>query len=86
MLLAASLVGLAGHACDLAVDYAKIREQFGKPIGTFQAIRHRCADMGVRQRLSWYQTSLACLKLEAGAPDAPLQIASAMLLAAVRPR
>jgi alkylation response protein AidB-like acyl-CoA dehydrogenase len=82
VLLAAALVGLAEHACDLAVEYAKVREQFGKPIGSFQAIKHRCADMAVRQRLAWYQTSLACLKLENGAPDAALHVASAKLLAA----
>ena len=82
VLLAANLVGLAGHACDLAVAYAREREQFGKPIGTFQAVKHRCADMGVRVRLAWYQTCLACLKVEAAAPDAPLQVASAKLVAA----
>jgi alkylation response protein AidB-like acyl-CoA dehydrogenase len=82
VLLAAALVGLAEQACDLAVDYAKVREQFGKPIGSFQAIKHRCADMAVRQRLAWYQTAMACLKLEAEAGDAALQVASAKLLAA----
>jgi alkylation response protein AidB-like acyl-CoA dehydrogenase len=82
VLLAAALSGLAEHACELAVNYAKVREQFGKPIGAFQAVKHRCADMAVRQRLAWYQTSLACLKLEAGAKDAALQVASAKLLAA----
>lgn len=82
VLLAAALVGLAEKACDLAVEYAKVREQFGKPIGGFQAVKHRCADMAVRQRLAWYQTSLACLKLEAGAQDVALQVASAKLLAA----
>lgn len=82
VLLAAALGGLASHACDLAVGYAKLRDQFGKPIGAFQAVKHRCADMAVRQRLAWYQTCLAALKLEAGAADAPLQVASARLLAA----
>ena len=82
LLLAARMVGLAGHACDLAVEYAKVREQFGQPIGSFQAVKHHCADMGVRTRLSWYQTNLACLKLQANAEDAPLQVASAKLLAA----
>jgi alkylation response protein AidB-like acyl-CoA dehydrogenase len=82
VLLAAALVGLAEQACELAVGYAKVREQFGKPIGSFQAIKQRCADMAVRQRLSWHQTSLAALKLAAGAEDAALQVASAKLLAA----
>jgi hypothetical protein len=82
VLLAARLGGLARHACDLAVEYAKVREQFGKPIGTFQAVKHRCADMAVRVRLSWYQISLASLKVQAGASDATLQVAAAKLVAA----
>ena len=43
--LAAEQVGGAGRCLDAAVEYAKIREQFGKPIGSFQAIKHLCADM-----------------------------------------
>lgn len=82
ILLAARLVGMAEQACDLAVEYAKVREQFGNAIGSFQAIKHRCADMGVRARLSWYQTNLASLKIETGAKDTLLQVASAKLLAA----
>jgi alkylation response protein AidB-like acyl-CoA dehydrogenase len=82
VLLASALDGLAEHACDLAVAYAKVREQFGKPIGAFQAIKHRCADMAVRQRLAWRQCCMAALTLQAGASDAPLQVASAKLLAA----
>ncbi|MFI4982942.1 MAG: acyl-CoA dehydrogenase family protein, partial [Nevskiales bacterium] len=81
LLLAAAQVGLATGASDLAVGYAAMREQFGKPIGSFQAIKHRCADMAVRQRLAWYQTCHAALKLVAGADDAALQVASALLLA-----
>jgi len=82
ILLAAALVGLAWHACDLTVNYAKLRQQFGRPIGTFQAVKHRCADMAVRARLGWYQTGLACLKVETSAHDAVLQTAAAKLLAA----
>jgi alkylation response protein AidB-like acyl-CoA dehydrogenase len=43
--LAAEQVGGAQRCLDMAVDYAKTRVQFGKPIGGFQAIKHKCADM-----------------------------------------
>jgi alkylation response protein AidB-like acyl-CoA dehydrogenase len=43
--LAAEQVGGAQRCLDMAVHYAKVRRQFGKPIGTFQAIRHKCADV-----------------------------------------
>jgi len=43
--LAAEQLGGAQRALDMAVEYAKIRYQFGRPIGSFQAIKHRCADL-----------------------------------------
>jgi alkylation response protein AidB-like acyl-CoA dehydrogenase len=43
--LAAEQVGGAQRCLDMAVDYAKVRTQFGRAIGSFQAIKHRCADM-----------------------------------------
>ena len=43
--LAAEQVGGAQRVLDNAVDYAKNRMQFGRPIGSFQAIKHKCADM-----------------------------------------
>lgn len=43
--LAAEQVGGAQRCLELAVDYAKTRKQFGRPIGSFQAIRHKCADL-----------------------------------------
>ncbi len=45
LLLSAEATGVAGACLDIAVDYAKVREQFGQPIGAFQAVKHRCADM-----------------------------------------
>ncbi len=47
-LFAAEAAGVARWALDTAVAYAKVREQFGKPIGSFQAIKHMCAEMLVR--------------------------------------
>jgi len=43
--LAAEQVGGAQMCLDMAVEYAKVRVQFGRPIGSFQAIKHKCADM-----------------------------------------
>jgi alkylation response protein AidB-like acyl-CoA dehydrogenase len=45
ILLAAEQVGGAQRCLDMAVEYAKVRVQFGRPIGSFQAIKHKCADM-----------------------------------------
>lgn len=45
VLLSAEMVGGTQACLDMSVDYAKIREQFGRPIGSFQAIKHKCAEM-----------------------------------------
>jgi 3-oxochol-4-en-24-oyl-CoA dehydrogenase len=47
-LLSAEAIGVARWATDTASAYAKIREQFGRPIGQFQAIKHKCAEMMAR--------------------------------------
>ncbi len=67
ILTAALQVGHAAQTLDLAVAYAKEREQFGKPIGTFQAVKHMCADMLVRAEVARAAVhAAACL---ADAPD-----------------
>jgi alkylation response protein AidB-like acyl-CoA dehydrogenase len=45
VILGAESCGVAGRALDEAVSYAKVREQFGRPIGQFQGVKHRCARM-----------------------------------------
>ena len=48
LMIAAELTGLARHLLDASVGYAKIREQFGRPIGSFQAIQQILAEMAVQ--------------------------------------
>ncbi len=45
LLVAGELVGIARHALDISVDYARTREQFGRAIGSFQAVKHTLADL-----------------------------------------
>jgi alkylation response protein AidB-like acyl-CoA dehydrogenase len=52
LLTAALQLGIAETTAELAVDYAKKREQFGRPIASFQAIKHFAADMHVRQEMA----------------------------------
>jgi alkylation response protein AidB-like acyl-CoA dehydrogenase len=47
VLLAVESVGAAAHCLDVTVAYLRTREQFGRALGTFQALRHRCADLAV---------------------------------------
>lgn len=51
-LTAAYLVGMAAACTDLAVEHAKERRQFDRPIGSFQAVKHLCADMAVRTEVA----------------------------------
>lgn len=73
--LAAEQVGGAAHCLDASVEYAKIRTQFGRPIGSFQAIKHRCADMllGVESA-----RSAAYFAISAAVADAELRMASSL--------
>ncbi len=80
VLIAALLTGLSEAARDLTVDYAKLRQQFGQPIGAFQAIKHACADMAVRCEAAWSLTVFAALS--SGRMDSAFQAHAAWIIAA----
>lgn len=81
MLMGAYAVGVGEGARDLAVDYAKLREQFGQPIGAFQAIKHICADMAIRSEAALCQASFAALILDAQSPDTQFHVVASKIVA-----
>lgn len=68
-LVAAMQLGVASAAGDLAAAYAKQREQFGRPIGGFQAVKHLCADMLVRSEVARAAVYAAACALDAASDD-----------------
>jgi alkylation response protein AidB-like acyl-CoA dehydrogenase len=74
---AAQMVGIAGAALDIAVAYAKQRTQFDRPIGSFQAIKHKCADMLVAVENAKSAAYYAAWAVAEDAPDAPLAVSVA---------
>lgn len=71
MLTAALQLGIAVGATELAVGYAKEREQFGRPIGAFQAVKHRCADMITRVEVLRAAVYAAGATLDGRGVDSP---------------
>jgi alkylation response protein AidB-like acyl-CoA dehydrogenase len=81
VLSAAYLTGLAAAAAAAATEHAKTREQFGKPIGVHQAIKHACVDMEIAAEAAQAQTLFAAIALAGGRADALLQVLSAATVA-----
>jgi alkylation response protein AidB-like acyl-CoA dehydrogenase len=69
---AAEMLGASRRCLDMAVEYAKVREQFGQPIGSFQAIRHKCAEMLLEVENSHSATYYAAWALDHDADDAEI--------------
>lgn len=68
--LACEQVGAAAAVLDATVEYLKAREQFGRPVGSFQAIKHRCADMLVELESARSAAAYASAAITASADDA----------------
>jgi len=75
--LCAEMCGGAQKVLEMSVDYAKVREQFGRPIGSFQAIQHKCANMLVEVESSKSATYYAAWAVANDVPEGPLAAAMA---------
>jgi alkylation response protein AidB-like acyl-CoA dehydrogenase len=79
---AAELAGIALATSEQSTEYVKDREQFGRPVGSFQAVKHRCADMAVRADAAVQLTRLASLAVAGDHQDAAFQAEAARVVAA----
>ncbi len=70
--LCAEMCGGAQKVLEMSVEYAKVREQFGKPIGSFQAIQHKCANMMVQVESAKSATYYAAWAVANDVPEAHL--------------
>jgi alkylation response protein AidB-like acyl-CoA dehydrogenase len=75
--LCAEMCGGAQKVLDMTVEYAKIRQAFGRPIGAYQGVKHRAADMLVDVENSKSITYYAAWALDEGSPEAPLAVSMA---------
>lgn len=69
ILSAFEALGSADAALDMAVDYAKQRVTFGRQIGSYQAVKHRCADMYIKNQLARAHAYFGAWALNSGAPE-----------------
>jgi alkylation response protein AidB-like acyl-CoA dehydrogenase len=81
VLVAAMLTGITESSRDISAEHAKVRVQFGKPIGVNQAIKHPCADMAVQAQLALAQTLFAAVAIDEGRLDGEFHAISARLVA-----
>lgn len=75
--LVGEMVGGMQHTLDITVEYAKMRKQFGKPIGMFQAVQHHCADMYLETESSRSAAYYAAWSLEENTPEASTAVSIA---------
>lgn len=75
--LSAEMCGAAQRVLDMTVDYAKLRVAFGKPIGTYQGVKHKCADMLIEIENAKSLTYYAAWAVDEGEPDAAMAVSMA---------
>ena len=75
--LCAEMCGGAQKVLDMTVEYAKIRQAFGKPIGSYQGVKHKAADMLVDVENSKSITYYAAWAMDEGSPEGPLAVSMA---------
>jgi alkylation response protein AidB-like acyl-CoA dehydrogenase len=78
---ASVLIGIAARMLDETVAYVQVREQFGRLIGSFQAVKHQLADATARVTLAGFQVHASAAKAATGADDALVAAQSARLVA-----
>jgi alkylation response protein AidB-like acyl-CoA dehydrogenase len=80
--IAAEVVGVAQRALDMTVAFVKERKQFGTPVGAFQAVAHRCAQMLLQTESARSTAYFAAWAADAGSPRLPEAAAMAAAAAA----
>jgi alkylation response protein AidB-like acyl-CoA dehydrogenase len=79
--LVAEMVGGMQRTLDMSVEYAKTRKQFGKTIGSFQAVQHQCADMYLETESSRSAAYYAAWALQENVPEASQAVSIAKIYA-----
>ena len=82
LLVAAQLAGMSQATTEQSVAYGIDRQQFGQQIGSFQAVKHRCADMATRAEVANCEVLYAALALQDGRDDAEFHVHAARVVSA----
>ncbi|MGV0852398.1 acyl-CoA dehydrogenase family protein [Mycolicibacterium phlei] len=83
VLVCAEMVGIGERLLAMTVDYVKDRVQFGRPVGSFQAVKHKCSDMRIRVQASTAATYYAAMTLERADAEHAVSVAKAYVSDAV---
>lgn len=81
LLIAAAMSGISRQVLDMAIEHARTRQQFGKPIGAFQAVRHTCSEMARRTEASRAMANYAAVRLSSEHPESADCVSAARIVA-----